>query len=215
MWEILAQPLPAAPPVAPVNPKSPASPAFGYGFYQGPLFQRASQSYVALNEAQQLLAAAQTAAVTSRRGNGSPFGRMRSMSSSGQGVTPSLDPQTIKDHALIYLSVIALQEKQAEELLKEFQAKFDEWHWSLGERIMAYSLIQAREPLLAAIEEQAKSGTPDKDLDGFCFMACEPFKAVGQGMAQDDPIRASGPRRRKICSARDWKRTRNSRAWWR
>ena len=102
---------------------------------------------------------------------------------------------TIKDHALIYLSVIAVQEKQADELLKEFEAKFDEWHWSLSERIVAYSLIQARDPLLPAIEEQAKSATPDKDLDGFCFMACEGFMAQpgpGAGTRRSDAQAGGG-----------------------
>ena len=74
LWEILAQPLPAAPPVAPANPSPMAKPVFGYGFYQGPLFQRTSQSYVAMNEAQQLLATAQNGNMMRQRMG---FGRMR------------------------------------------------------------------------------------------------------------------------------------------
>ena len=184
LWEILAQPLPAVPPKQPgTQPAVSRNSIFGYGFYQSPLFQRSSQSYMAINEAQQLLTSAQ-----SRNQMRQQMGMMRSMYGR-MGVSATLDPAAIKDHALIYLSVIALQQKQADAFLKDLQAKFDAWHWPLSEKLVAYTLIQAREPQLEAIEEQAKSNVRDKDLDEYCFMACEQFLAPMQNQAADDPMR--------------------------
>ena len=185
LWEILAQRLPPAPPVPAASQNaSPLAAMFGYGMYQSPLFQRASQSYVAMSEAQQLLSSAQTRGQMRQQ-----MMMMRSMYSR-MGVSTTLDPVAIKDHSLVYLSVIAVQQKQAAEFLKELQEKFDTWHWSLAERLVAYSLIQAREPLLETIEEQAKSAAPDKDLDGYCFMLCEEFTAQGQNTDEATSKRA-------------------------
>jgi predicted Zn-dependent protease len=182
LWNILSQPLPAPAPSPPGATTKPATnPVSAYAFYQTPLFQRTSQSYLAINEAQQLLAPAQTRNQVLQRMN------MIRAYGNRSGVSTTLDPTAIKDHALIYLSVIAVQEKQADELLTDFQARFAAWHWPLSDQVVAYALIQAREQLLEAMEEQAKSTTPDRDLDEFCFISCEQF--LNQRLTTDDGMR--------------------------
>jgi tetratricopeptide (TPR) repeat protein len=84
-----------------------------------------------------------------------------------------LDATAARDQALLYLSALALQQDQADEFLRQVQERFAAWHRSMVDRLVAYAAIEAREPLLSTIEEQAKSGAPDRDLDEFCFMTCD------------------------------------------
>ncbi len=173
LWDILAAPLPPPPPPQAGASTNAATAANGLaGFFQTPLFQRTSQSYLAQNEAQQLLMSSQGRNQL-RQMNVRMYNRMGGM----MGVSTTLDPVAIKDHSLVYLSVIALHEKDAENFLKDLQTKIDAWHWPLSERLIAYALIQAREPLFQAIEEEGKSASPDKDLDQFALILCEQFAA--------------------------------------
>ena len=191
LWEIMAQPLPPAPPpqAAPTT-KSPLPVVVQYGFFQDPLFRRTSQSYMAINEAQQLLAPQQARNQLRQMNMVRIYSRM--------GISTTLDPAAIKDHALIYLSVIAVQQKQAEDFLKDLEAKFEAWHLPVSEKLVAYTLIQAREPLLATIEEQAKSGRPDKDVDKFAYMVCQQFASI----ANDDAMRKRAQAAQDILEAR-------------
>jgi len=198
LWEIMAQPLPVATmPKAGSTPKTPAPASTINSFYQSPMMQRASQSYVAINEAQQLLSQSQQRNQLQGRGYRSRMYNRMSMLS-GAGVTTTLDPAAIRDHSLIYLSLIAVQEQKATEFLKDLEAKLDAWHWSASEKLIAYMLIQAREPLLQGIEQQAASGSPDKDLDQFCYLACQQFL----GPNSDPEVRKRGEAAQKILSAR-------------
>jgi tetratricopeptide (TPR) repeat protein len=169
LWNLLAMPLPPAPPAAP-TPTGPQT-AFGgvMGIYQTKTMQRIQQAFLAVNEANSLLASAQTRA---------QIGRMPSMQIQmlqQQGVSTVLDPQGMKDRALVYLSAIALQQKDAENFLRDLQSRIDGWHWNTAEKITAYALIQARGPLLDAIEAQATSGKPDPELDQLCVQECSEY----------------------------------------
>jgi tetratricopeptide (TPR) repeat protein len=192
LWSILEQPLPTPQPSAtPATTATlPGLPALN-NMYQSPLMQRAQQSYLAINEVQQLL---------------SPVPRRNQMLQqlnvarmyNRMGISTTLDATAIRDHSLIYLSFIAVQQKQAVDFLTDLETKLDQWHWSLAEKLVAYSLIQAHEPLLQAIEEQAKSETPDKDLDQFCYINCQQFMTG----AVDDPIRKRAEAARSVFESR-------------
>lgn len=171
LWDILAQPIPPPSPVPATSGSAPGKSAAAgsvYSLYQSPMMQRGMQSMIAMNEVQQLVSASQS--------RGRTQGRMRGIGQvySSQGISTALTPEAIHDRALMYLAFLAVQQQQAEPFLKELAAKFDEWHWPLADRIEAYAMIQAREPLLQALEEQAK-GVPDKELDQFCYLACEDY----------------------------------------
>ena len=174
LWAILDEPLPVAPPPVPGTQPSSSAPARSLGFvnfYQGPLFQRVSQTYVAINEVQQLLASNQNPSLRQ-------MGIYRQIYFNRPGMATVLTPESIKDHALLYLSVIAVQEKTADDFLKRLEDKFEVDHAPLSERLAAYAMIQAREPLLKAIEEEAQSPHPDKDLDSYCYIALDPFTSA-------------------------------------
>jgi tetratricopeptide (TPR) repeat protein len=194
LWDIVAQPLPpaasagTAPP--PATPKS-ALPLSVYNVYQGPMMQRAQQSYMAINEAQQLYAAGKN------RGSAQvQMGRMRGFNRSN-GVSTTLDAAGIKDHSLVYLAFISVQQKQTTEFLNELVGKIADWHWSISERLTAYSMIQAREPLLETIEEQVKA-PPDKDVDQFSYMALQGFESL----PTDDPMRLRADAAQAVLTAR-------------
>lgn len=191
LWDLLAMPLPPSPQPPATTKTNPAGFSI-FTMYQGPLMQRASQSYLALNEAQQLLSSAQT---------GNQLGRynvVRMRMFNRAGVSTTLDPTAIKDHALVYLSVLAVQQKQAENFLKDLQAKFAAWHTPISERLVSYALIQARGPLLDTVEEEANSSTPDKELDQLGFGWCEQFDGEGN----DDATKKRAEAARAIFSKR-------------
>ena len=192
LWDILAQPLPPAPTTTAVKPtKSTAGMPATYAIYQTPMMRRVQQSYLALNEAQQLMTSGQK-----RNQAQQQMSRVRMYNR--MGVSTILDPAAMKDHSLIYLSVIAVQQKQAEEFLKELEGKIDSWHWSIDEKLMAYTLIQAREPLLQAIEDEARSSTPDQDLDEFSYMMSEQFISL----PVDDPMRKRAEAAQPVLASR-------------
>jgi predicted Zn-dependent protease len=184
LWNILGMPLPPPPP----PPKASSSPMPGQVVFSGmvfglnamqmsPEFRRIQAAAMAQNEYFQLAATAQNP--------GNFPNRARMMRNMNQGMfqggmsTPTaLGPQEIQDRALVYLAAMAVQQNKAADFLKELEDKIAAWHWTLPQRLVAYAMIQARAPLLDAIEEQAKTGKPDRDLDQFCMQESGIFQQV-------------------------------------
>ncbi len=187
LWTIVTEPLPAptapTPAPAPTTTKAARNSVIFGSFNQSPLAQRASQSYQAINEAQQLLSASS--------GNQGRFGGMRYINRN-MNVSTTLTPAAIKDRALVYLSLIAVQQKEAEAFLKDLKAKVDSEHWPLSEQLVAYAMIQASDPLLEVIEAEAKSGNPDHDADELAYAWCERFTM--EGIPDDTKKRAEAAR---------------------
>ena len=184
LWRLLARPLPAVPPMS-ATPVVPGAFSVRGVAVQGPYSQRVSQSYLMLSDAQQKLAAAQS------RGQSQMQMRMRMAMYRGRfaqpGVTTTLDPAAMHDRALVFLTLMAVQKQQTADFLQELEMKIEVWHWPRAEKIVAYALIQAREPLMAALEEQAASSSADGDLDAFCYELCDDF--LSQDPKTDDGFR--------------------------
>ena len=92
--------------------------------------------------------------------------------------TPPPDATTARDRGLVYLAELATQQDAADGFLKQLQTRVETGHWPLADRLATYAIVQAREPLLLAIEEQAKSGHADQDLDGFCYAYCDQLRRL-------------------------------------
>ena len=175
LWDILVLPLPVTP-SAPKPPAHSQNPLMG--FYQGKTMQRVQQTYQIISDANMYL--------TPQSPMQNRYGGIRRMSQMGlvqgmgmPGVSTTLDPQAVQDHALVYLAAIAVQEKKSDDFLRDLQAKFDAWHWSLSQRIVAYALVQARAPLFDAIVEQANTGKPDPEIDQLCVNELSQFANPG------------------------------------
>ena len=167
---ILDLPLPPPPP-PPATPagSGPAVSSF-MGAFQTAIAQRAQQSYVYQEEAEQLLAPA------ARR---SQMRQMVQMQLRMNGVSASSTPQTIRDRALVYLSYIAVQQQQGQAFLTDLKTRLDAAHASMEERMVDYSLVQAQGAILDTMEEQAKTGTPNADLDAYCATVCLQYQMEG------------------------------------
>ena len=197
LWNVLAMPLPPPPPPskassAPTPSQSMFPGALG-GFralQMSPLFQRLQSASMAQNEYFQLAAAAQNPGMYSGRArmmrSMGQMAQMSQMGGYGMSSPAALGPQSIQDHALVYLAAMSVQQNKAADFLAELEGKIAGWHWTTQQQIIAYGLIQARGPLLTALEEQARTGTPDRDLDQFCAQECSIFQ-----QAAGDPALAT------------------------
>jgi predicted Zn-dependent protease len=207
LWNILAMPLPPPPPPAKTSSSGPASGqvvfsgmVIGFNAMQmSPEFRRVQAAAMAQNEYFQLAAAAQNPGnYPSRVRMAQRMNQFGGMYGGGMAAPTALGPQEIQDHALVYLAAMAVQQNKAADFLKELEDKIAAWHWDLPQRLVAYAMIQARAPLLDAIEEQANTGKPDRDLDQFCLQESGIFQQVNG----DTTLAPRAPAAQKILSDR-------------
>ena len=152
-----------------------ASPPIGTGSASAPpgqldsaLSRRVARANDAIDEARQFVRSGLAHQVGAAPGTNNPTRRPGS-----GGTVAALDATGARDQSLVYLSTLALQQDRADAFLGELQDRLTAQHRSRVDRLVAYASVEAREPLLSAIEEQARDGPPDREADEFCFVTCD------------------------------------------
>ena len=187
LWNLFSLPLPEVPP-AQNNPSATAqvsnmrvqyNPFFGTRGKPSPLMERIQKSYLYQNQAQRLFQS-QVSGMRRYRGN------LRSMRMHGisQNTAPS-KPEEARDQALVYLSVLAVQQNKAEDFLKELEKRLGGPQIAPKERVAAYMMVQAREALWAELEKAGVSPGDDTDFLQCALMATNFYQMQAQSGSPD------------------------------